>query len=229
MEPVAFWNTYVEKREPADFVWYYGKGNPQEAVEEYLRQRPTLFGIVRRATWRETFLAKEQYSHTCVRTGLVAYLEGTESEWRPRVEEARREAIRLRAEAKARAEAEALALAVARVEAEARARAEAERLKAAASAPQESAPEADKTVEGASIVPNNGINESPKEQISHESVISQGYEPRTEDPVLNRGAADGMPASEERPGAVEMRREGHDTEVSDVSDKENHPDAPATA
>lgn len=143
MEPQEFWNTYVQKIQPADFVWRYGKGDIQAAVEEYLRQRPSLFGIVRRGTWRETFRAAEQFSRQFVYTGLRAFLEETEDDWRPMVDVARQEESRLRAEAKARAEAEALALAVARVEAEARARAEAERLMAMnGGTPGEAAPTA---------------------------------------------------------------------------------------
>lgn len=129
MEPQEFWNTYTQDIQPADFVWRYGRGEVTAAVEEYLRQRPSLFGIVRRATWRETFRAAQQFNREFVYTGIREYLESTEEEWRPKVEEAREQEARMRAEAKARAEAEALALAVARVEAEARARAEAERLK----------------------------------------------------------------------------------------------------
>lgn len=130
MEPLEFWTTYGDNTPPADFVWQYGKGNLHTAVDTYLRQRPSVFGIVRRDTWRSTFKAKNQFNREYVVSGLTAYLEETEEEWRPLVEEARQAEARARAEAKARAEAEALALAVARVEAEARARAEAERLEA---------------------------------------------------------------------------------------------------
>ena len=130
MEPQEFWNTYVQDIQPEDFVWRYGRGKVTAAVDEYLRQRPSLFGIVRRATWRATFRANHQFTLEFVSTGIREYLESTEEDWRPKVEEAREQEARLKAEAKARAEAEALALAVARVEAEARARAEAERLKA---------------------------------------------------------------------------------------------------
>lgn len=127
MEPLEFWNTYVDDTTPADFVWHYGKGNLHTAVGEYLRERPSLFGIIRRGAWRETFRARNQFNREYVASGLTAYLEESEKTWRPLVEEARQKEARARAEAKARAEAEALALAVARVEAEARARAEAER------------------------------------------------------------------------------------------------------
>lgn len=130
MEPQEFWNTYVQDIQPEDFVWRYGRGKVTAAVDEYLRQRPSLFGIVRRTTWRATFRADHQFTREFVSTGIREYLESTEEDWRPKVEEAREQEARMRAEAKARAEAEALALAVARVEAEARARAEAERLKA---------------------------------------------------------------------------------------------------
>lgn len=130
MEPLEFWTTYGDNTPPADFVWHYGKGNLHAAVDAYLLQRPSVFGIVRRDTWRSTFKAKNQFNREYVASGLTAYLEETEEAWRPLVEEARQADARARAEAKARAEAEALALAVARVEAEARARAEAERLEA---------------------------------------------------------------------------------------------------
>lgn len=129
MEPLHFWNTYVQDVAPADFVWRYGKGDIQVAVEQYLQQRPSVFGIVRKGTWKDTFGAECQLNKQSVYTGLSAYLYETEEEWRSRVEEARQAEIRAKAEAKARAEAEALALAVARVEAEARARLEAERMR----------------------------------------------------------------------------------------------------
>lgn len=164
MEPLEFWTTYGDNTLPADFVWHYGKGNLHAAVDAYLLQRPSVFGIVRRDTWRSTFKAKNQFNREYVASGLTAYLEETEEAWRPLVEEARQAEARARAEAKARAEAEALALAVARVEAEARARAEAERLEAlnrekAETLPDSAADDPTREISPAVSLPEGGVVE----------------------------------------------------------------------
>lgn len=257
MEPTAFWEIYVQNDAPADFVWNYGKGNLQEAVEEYLRQRPALFGIVRRKSWRETFMAREQYSRQYVRTGLIAYLEDTEEIWRPRVEEARQAEARARQEAKARQEAEALALAVARVEAEARARAEAERLKAMGAEAQEgpaetAAPTAQQEVSSEISAPQNsgaGSNGEPPNTIpintpsTQESFPGpQHSEPPSEAvPDLSSSrdtttasytALDdnitSLPVSGETAAVPEPHPEGTGVEISDAQEAEGHSDAPTT-
>ena len=110
MEPQDFWNTYMQGIRPADFMSAFDEADPTMCVTEYVRQRPALYGIVRRRNWRETFVAGEpQYTRESVRAALITHLEETRPEWesvsaeirhrrqeerRRRIEEAtRREAV----------------------------------------------------------------------------------------------------------------------------------------
>lgn len=250
MEPQEFWNTYVQDIQPADFVWRYGRGKVEAAVDEYLRQRPSLFGIVRRATWRETFRSPQQLNREFVHTGLQSYLEETEEEWRPKVEAARQEEARVRAEAKARAEAEALALAVARVEAEARARAEAERaniLNPESGEPpalqEEAAPEvnlqeqypapAPVETEAVAVIP---VDVPDADQDAHMPLIEAADSPseRLHDETAEMTVPDIPDTFEEESrvaadvAAGELLQEGAGAEPSDAPGQQTPSDAPAT-
>ena len=252
MEPQEFWNTYTQDIQPADFVWRYGRGKVTVAVEEYLRQRPSLFGIVRRATWRETFRAPQQINREFVYTGIREYLESTEEEWRPKVEEAREQEMRMRADAKARAEAEALALAVARVEAEARARAEAERQKTLnpetgeASATQDESPPAVALQEQAPValvpVETDTVAARPPDI---PSAADQAFTPETESLATPPEGVPGVLPIEAAPDVVdtcvkescvavdagvgETLQENAGAEPSDASGPTTPTDAPATS
>ncbi len=161
MTVTDYWNIYVGSMTAAEFVWRYGKGDMEESVREYLRQRPAFFGIVRRDSWRDTFLAVDQHNQEVVASALMVVLDESRDVWTPEVEDWRKAEARSRAEARARAEADALAAAVARVEAEARARAEAMRASAeAAAAPQALVDEGDSSAV---------LNEAPlPEELSQE-------------------------------------------------------------
>jgi hypothetical protein len=154
MEPKQFWETYMHGIRPADFMSAFDVNDPVLCVSEYVRQRPSFYGIVRRRTWTETFVPGEpQFSRESVRSALITYLEETRSDWEIVAEEARKiriedqrrrieEAARAR-EAAARRQAEAAAIAQAMAE-----------LHAAESATQETA------VEDAPVVETEQTSES---------------------------------------------------------------------
>ncbi len=82
MEPKDFWNTYMQGIRPADFMSAFDEADPAMCVTEYVRQRPALYGIVRRRNWRETFVSGEpQFTRESVRAGLITHLEETRPEW----------------------------------------------------------------------------------------------------------------------------------------------------
>jgi len=82
MEPNEFWNTYMQGIRPADFMSAFDEADPAMCVTEYVRQRPSFYGIVRRRNWRETFVPGEpQFTRESVRAGLINYLEETRTEW----------------------------------------------------------------------------------------------------------------------------------------------------
>lgn len=123
MTPKQYWTLYADDMPPAEFVWTFGKGDLDASVEEYLRRRAHLHGVVRRGTWKETFQAKEQLNRSCVATGLKVHLEETKQSWISEIvafAEAEAEAL---ARAQAETQARMLEEAMARVEAEAQAQA----------------------------------------------------------------------------------------------------------
>ena len=82
MEPKDFWNIYMQGIRPADFMSAFDEADPTMCITEYVRQRPALYGIVRRRNWRETFVAGEpQFTRESVRAGLITHLEETRPEW----------------------------------------------------------------------------------------------------------------------------------------------------
>ncbi len=82
MEPIDFWNTYMQGIRPAEFMSAFDEADPTMCVTEYVRQRPSFYGIVRRWNWRETFVAGEpQFTRESVRAGLITHLEETRPEW----------------------------------------------------------------------------------------------------------------------------------------------------
>jgi len=120
MEIQDFWNTYTGNLTPAELVWQFGKGDPITAIWAFRKHSPSMYGILRRNTWQETFASKEQYNRERIGFALITYLEINRDAWEEQVKElAKAEAEAKLAERK-RIEAEALAAAVARVEAEAK-------------------------------------------------------------------------------------------------------------
>ncbi len=117
MEPKDFWNTYMPGMGPADFMAAFDVPDPGQCVSEYVRQRPSFYGIVRQRTWKDTFAAGGvQHTREVVRGALASYLEETREEWEPVANEARARRIeerRRRAEEAARARDEAAARAAA--------------------------------------------------------------------------------------------------------------------
>jgi hypothetical protein len=82
MEPKDFWNIYMQGMRPADFMSAFDEADPAMCVTEYVRQRPSFHGIVRRRNWRETFVPGEpQFTRESVRAGLITHLEETRPEW----------------------------------------------------------------------------------------------------------------------------------------------------
>lgn len=59
----------------------YASKDPWRCVEWFLAQRPSVFGIVRRHSWSETFAADVQHHRESVIAGIAAHLENTRSEW----------------------------------------------------------------------------------------------------------------------------------------------------
>ena len=123
MEIQEFWNTYSGGLEPADFVWRFGKGDASSGVQEFIRTRPAMFGILCNSSWKNTFSKPEQYNRERVAAALLTYLELNREDWEGQVEEYIKADAEARVAERKRAEAEALAAAVARVEAEAKAKA----------------------------------------------------------------------------------------------------------
>jgi hypothetical protein len=82
MEPIDFWNIYMQGMRPADFMSAFDETDPVVCVTEYVRQRPAFYGIVRQRNWRETFAAGEpQFTRESVRAALITHLEETRPEW----------------------------------------------------------------------------------------------------------------------------------------------------
>jgi hypothetical protein len=87
MKPQDFWNLFADGLTPAEFVYPMQCTDPEECVGRYFAARPTVYGVVRRKTWRETFEAERQFTHEVVASGLIAYLEETREEWEPLLEQ----------------------------------------------------------------------------------------------------------------------------------------------
>ena len=120
MEPQEFWNTYMQGMRPADFMSAFDEADPALCVTEYVRQRPSFYGIVRRRNWQETFVPGEpQFTRESVRAALITHLEETRPEWESvsaEIRYRRQEDRRRRIEEATRArEAAAVAAAVAAV------------------------------------------------------------------------------------------------------------------
>ena len=100
MTPRDFWNIYAGGFKPLDFMRLFKSQDPAACARAYVTERPSLFGIVRRGTWRDTFAAERQHTRLEVHAGLVAYLEESEAEWRGVIEEelAARQAERAKVE-----------------------------------------------------------------------------------------------------------------------------------
>ena len=66
---------------PLEFMARFQSHNTVRVVERHVRRMPSLYGIVRRKTWHDTFLAREQLTRARVAVGLAAYLEEMRPEW----------------------------------------------------------------------------------------------------------------------------------------------------
>lgn len=80
--PQDFWKEYVGNLTPSAFLKIAGVYSPYRAVEKHLRKLSTVYGIVRRGTWKETFSQPIQFTFEEVYWGIIAYLKQTESEWK---------------------------------------------------------------------------------------------------------------------------------------------------
>ena len=62
MLPQEFWNTYAGGFKPLDFMRLFNSHDPAACAWAYVKERPALYGIVRRGSWRETFAAERQHT-----------------------------------------------------------------------------------------------------------------------------------------------------------------------
>lgn len=86
MKPSEFWDVYAGGFTPLTFMRLFHCENPAACAAAYVSERPALYGIVRRGSWRETFAASVQHTRLEVSTALAAYLEETQGEWRAELE-----------------------------------------------------------------------------------------------------------------------------------------------
>jgi hypothetical protein len=87
MKPKEFWMEYMGDQTPVEFMARFQSHNTVRVVERHVRRMPSLYGIVRRKTWHDTFLAREQLTRARVAVGLAAYLEEMRPEWEPVVKD----------------------------------------------------------------------------------------------------------------------------------------------
>ena len=87
LTPEGFWRAYVGEASPLTFMNRLHSPDPREAAEEYVAKLPHLWGIVRRYTWTASFEAPWQFRKGEISAALTEYLEATESEWRPRLDQ----------------------------------------------------------------------------------------------------------------------------------------------
>lgn len=81
MKQQDFWKLYMGDTSPAEFMSRFQSRNPSRVVDRHVRRMPGVYGIVRQQSWRDTFLAPEQFTRERVISGLTAYLEETRTEW----------------------------------------------------------------------------------------------------------------------------------------------------
>ena len=113
MNAKNIWERYAGGQTPGEFMCQAHTRNPERAIERFISRLPGIYGIVRQASWRETFDEPRQFARDEVRASLLVHLEETREEWeaalcekleRDRVEREQAERDRAAAEAKRREE-----------------------------------------------------------------------------------------------------------------------------
>ena len=81
MTPKEFWTTYAGSMTPTEFMRLFPSNDPQACAQAYMHERPTLYGIARRGTWKSTFEQEHQHTRLEVEMALATHLEETREDW----------------------------------------------------------------------------------------------------------------------------------------------------
>jgi len=81
MDAEAMWATYVGDETALAFMSRYASTDPVVCVAEYLDDRPGVYGIVRRDSWKATFEHADQFNREAVTCALAEYLEQNRDSW----------------------------------------------------------------------------------------------------------------------------------------------------